>query len=445
MKQKSIFFSILIVLFISAFTMKLDVIKAVNYLIVPDYSLLAEKGYTDEEIKVINSQESVEIGKVIEQEYTKNIVKVITIPNYRVLFEKGYYDEEITQINLSEKAILDKILVSKKITDIQRYLNDSDFRVLFNKGYSENEIQVFDGLNSAAVEILRRHDYINDSLLKIGNPNYLFLVDKGYSDPDITLIVNSHSSVIEKCLEMTYNKVFIGIISDKNFKSEFLKRYIDLNSKNASLSADIIVSTVNSGKDLIQASGFYVNIKNVDIDKGYLMLVNKNNQLNSSYIPTNLVNIYKCGSGKMDSTALVAYIKMCEDMQNDGLNITVQSSYRSYSTQTYLYNNYVSRYNQAYADTFSARAGHSEHQTGLALDLVSKSTDFSNFADSPEFKWLVNNAYKYGYILRYPSGKENITGYKFESWHWRFIGITDAAKMKDIGITFDEYYINYIK
>lgn len=445
MKRKLLVISILIMLFISVFTFKIDVKKAVNYLIVPDYSLLAEKGYTDQEIKVINSQESVEIGKVIEQEYTKNIIKVITIPNYRVLFEKGYSDEEITQINLAEKKILEKVLISEKITDISRYLNESNYRVLYNKGYSEKEIHVFDGLSSTAVEILLKHDYISDSLLKIVDPNYLALADKGYSDQDISLIVNADNSVIKKCLEIAYNKILIGIISDKRFNPNLLKRYIDFSVKNTSLSADGIVATVNSGKDLIQASGFYANISKVDLDKGYLMLVNKNNQLSSTYTPANLVSIIKCGSGKMESTALAAYIRMCEVMENEGLNIKVQSSYRSYSTQSSLYNNYVNRYNQAYADTFSARAGHSEHQTGLALDLVSKSTDFSNFSDSPEFRWLVNNAYKYGYILRYPSGKESITGYKFESWHWRYIGIADAAKMKNMGITFDEYYTNYIK
>ena len=147
MKRKLLFISILIMLFISVFTFKIDVKKAVNYLIVPDYSLLAEKGYTDQEIKVINSQESVEISKVIEQEYTKNIIKVITIPNYRVLFEKGYSDEEITQINLAEKKILEKVLISEKITEISRYLNESNYRVLYNKGYSEKEIHVFDGLS----------------------------------------------------------------------------------------------------------------------------------------------------------------------------------------------------------------------------------------------------------------------------------------------------------
>jgi len=445
MKQKKIFCSIFIVLFVSSFAVKWDVKRVVNYLTIPDYSMLAEKGYTDQEINVINSQDSIEIGKLIEKEYTKNIVKIITIPNYQILFEKGYNDYEIAQINKSEKIILEKILISKKIIDIDRYLNDSNFRLLHVKGYSENEISVFDGLSANEVEILLRHDYIIDSLSKIIDPNYLLLADKGYSDQDISLIINADTTTIAKSLEMAYSRSLIGIIGDKNFKSELLKRYMDYSLKNTSLSADVIVSTVNSGDDLKQVSGFYVNIKEASTDKGYLMLVNKNHQLKSSYIPNNLVEIMKCGSGKMDETALSAYVKMCDNMGHDGLNITVKSSYRSYSTQTYLYNDYVGRYNQAYADTFSARAGHSEHQTGLALDLVSKSTDFSNFADSPEYKWLNNNAYKYGYILRYPSGKENITGYKFESWHWRYIGVTDATRMNDMGITFDEYYISFIK
>ena len=445
MKQKVIICSVLTLILIGTFAVKLDVKRVVNYLIVPDYSLLAKKGYTDQEISVINSQDSVEIGKLIEKEYTKNIVKIITIPNFQILFEKGYSDYEIAQINKSEKLILEKILISNKILNIDRYLNDSNFRLLHAKGYSENEISVFDGLRVTEVDILLRHDYIMDSLSKIIDPNYLLLADKGYSDQEISLIVNADTTTIAKSLEMAYSRSLISIIGDKNFKPELLKRYIDYSLKNTSLAANTIVSTVNFGDDLKQVSGFYANIKEASMDKGYLILVNKNHQLKSSYIPNSLVEIMKCGSGKMDVTALSAYVQMCEDMGNDGLNITVKSSYRSYSTQNYLYNDYVSRYNRAYADTFSARPGHSEHQTGLALDLISKSTDFSNFADSPEFKWLVNNAYNYGFILRYPNGKENITGYKFESWHWRYIGVADATKIKNMGITFDEYYISFIK
>ena len=107
----------------------------------------------------------------------------------------------------------------------------------------------------------------------------------------------------------------------------------------------------------------------------------------------------------------------------DGIELKVVSGFRSYDIQNGLYNRYVARDGKAAADTYSARPGHSEHQTGLAADL--NSVD-NNFGDTKEGKWLNDNCYKYGFILRYPKGKEEYTGYMYESWHFRYVG--DIAK-----------------
>ena len=108
-------------------------------------------------------------------------------------------------------------------------------------------------------------------------------------------------------------------------------------------------------------------------------------------------------------------------------------------SQKYLYNSYVSRDGKEEADTYSARPGHSEHQTGLAFDL--NSIDIS-FADTDEGKWVVDNCYKYGFIIRYPEGKDNITGYIYEPWHLRYVGVDLATKLYNQGdwITLEEYY-----
>lgn len=130
-------------------------------------------------------------------------------------------------------------------------------------------------------------------------------------------------------------------------------------------------------------------------------------------------------------------------MQNaakkDNLNLTIISGFRSYNFQSSLYNNYVSRHGQAMADTFSARAGYSEHQTGLAMDLNQIS---DSFGETKVGKWLDNNAYKYGFILRYPKGKSNETGYKYEPWHFRYVGVSLATKLYNNGnwITIESYY-----
>ena len=91
------------------------------------------------------------------------------------------------------------------------------------------------------------------------------------------------------------------------------------------------------------------------------------------------------------------------------------------------------------------RAGYSEHQTGLALDIVTYGASMDTFENTDEFKWLSDNAYKYGFILRYPKGKEKLTGYSYESWHYRYVGKDVAKKIHDLDITYDEYYAYYIE
>ena len=111
------------------------------------------------------------------------------------------------------------------------------------------------------------------------------------------------------------------------------------------------------------------------------------------------------------------------------------SGYRSYYTQQYLYNSYVSTYGRESADTFSARPGHSEHQTGLAFD-VGSIDDY--YGDTPAGIWLKENAHYYGFIIRYPKGKEHITGYKYEPWHIRYLGVDIATDIYNKGVTLEE-------
>lgn len=132
---------------------------------------------------------------------------------------------------------------------------------------------------------------------------------------------------------------------------------------------------------------------------------------------------------------------MAKDAKNDGYTIIAVSTYRSYEYQDRLYKNYVKEKGLYYADMCSARAGHSEHQTGLAVDVADISLDYDNFEKTKEFKWMTNNAYKYGFILRYPIAKFHITGFKYEPWHYRFVG-TDIAKfIYENNLTLEEYYL----
>lgn len=175
------------------------------------------------------------------------------------------------------------------------------------------------------------------------------------------------------------------------------------------------------------------------------VIVNKQNPLNpKTYIPNDLIfpNIPTRVPGnvsmQMRKVAGTALENMFADAKKQGINLMLSSGYRPYTFQQVLYNNYVASSGVAAADTFSARPGYSEHQTGLAADIepLSEKCDVDQcFANLPEGKWLAANAYKYGFVIRYPKGKDSITGYEYEPWHVRYIGVAAATEMHNEGVT----------
>jgi D-alanyl-D-alanine carboxypeptidase len=131
--------------------------------------------------------------------------------------------------------------------------------------------------------------------------------------------------------------------------------------------------------------------------------------------------------------------------REDDVMLVARSGYRSYATQTALYNSYVNSYGQEYADKYSARPGTSEHQTGLAMDITAESINFQlddSFGKTKEGLWLADNAHRYGFVIRYPEGMEGITGYFYEPWHVRYLGVRLATNIYKSGLTLEEYYIN---
>jgi LAS superfamily LD-carboxypeptidase LdcB len=157
-----------------------------------------------------------------------------------------------------------------------------------------------------------------------------------------------------------------------------------------------------------------------------ILVVNKKHALPSGYAPGE------------NATAGAAIRLLISDMKSLGFNISNSySGYRSFTTQANLYQSYVDRYGQIQADTFSARAGYSEHQTGLAFDLKNSSGSLIQ-SGTNEAIWVAENANRYGFIVRYLQGKESITGYKYEPWHLRYIG-DEATSIYNSGKTLEEY------
>ncbi|HKU18571.1 MAG TPA: M15 family metallopeptidase [Candidatus Saccharimonadales bacterium] len=183
------------------------------------------------------------------------------------------------------------------------------------------------------------------------------------------------------------------------------------------------------------------------------VVVNKKRPLNPlQYAPAHLVvpdiplrsNI--TGDERQVSSVMAPALEtMVRAASTEGVHLNLQSGYRSYAFQTNLFNSYVQQSGLAAAEQASARPGHSEHQTGLAADLGGTSQPACNvaacFADTVEGKWLVVNAYKYGFIIRYPADKVAVTGYEYEPWHVRYIGTALSTEMHDQGVeTLEEFF-----
>ena len=198
-----------------------------------------------------------------------------------------------------------------------------------------------------------------------------------------------------------------------------------------------------------------IDLPDVSIHEWNLKLVNNNNVLSNGFAP----DVSEIGDGQyFDSRAVDALYALLDGAKASGYNTYVSTAYRPYSAQAYAFFGKASQiawggeveYAEAeiMARELVAYPGTSEHQLGLAVDIVdSSSTSLvaEEIEDLPVLLWLQEHCHEYGFILRYPKGKEFITGYNYESWHYRYVGIEVAAEIKNLGITYDEYYAYYIE
>ena len=184
------------------------------------------------------------------------------------------------------------------------------------------------------------------------------------------------------------------------------------------------VGAVKNGTDYFEDGLYYITDSSTGVK---FVLVNKTYPVPESYAP-----------GSIKSDAKAAYDKLVADAKSDGISIWTRTDYRSYSFQKQLYTNYVARDGKKAADTYSARPGHSEHQTGYAIDCNSLST---SWGETPEGKWLASHCTDYGFIIRYGADKISSTGYQYEPWHIRYLGSVELAKkITESGLSIEEYY-----
>lgn len=223
------------------------------------------------------------------------------------------------------------------------------------------------------------------------------------------------------------------------YESDKEDRYLAYELLHPELEKDEIIWRVNAGID----QPHYTLVNEISNTQDEILLVNKYNKLPDDFVPEQLVPL---SSGpRVTPATKEAYEQMVKDARNEGYTIRGASAYRSISYQKDVYNRYLAQDPQQIVDTYSARPGFSEHHTGRTIDLDNISSSMDNFGNTKEAKWIAENAYKYGFIIRYPENCEDITGYMYEPWHITYVGTKIANEMKMFGIeTLEEYWVKYM-
>ena len=335
--------------------------------------------------------------------------------------------------------------------DVINVFKEDDFyeKIKETKKYSKT-------LETAVIENNYKKEYFDEYLdiNYVEEDNFINninkLLDLGYKNKDINTFYEKVPKSIDVITSNKYDKNIINYISLNYFKEENLDRYIKydfIDTKSVYDTAILkekynyedTVTFVNAYLD----KDYYSNDIPLSKDEASKLdvIVNKYYKLDKDYEPEDLTVInskFASGTQKLRKEAADKFEEMASAMLKENLKIYAGSTYRSYSYQEGLYNRYVKKDGFKEAETYSARAGYSEHQLGLAVDIVNGKWNYLSEGDK-EYTWLINNSYKYGFILRYPHESEYITGYVFEDWHFRYLGIDLATKVHESKLTYDEY------
>lgn len=351
------------------------------------------------------------------------VLLIITVP----LSVRFYKKNTLTKLKYDDKAI-EAIFDKKAYKDVKgvsysKTLNEVLKSKDYNKKYLDNYVKI---------------EYTaHNNLASVIN----MLVDKNYNNAEISLILKAgNDKEIEAFAKGNYIENISGFLNYDFSKLSNIGRYIEY--KNLTFEDyKETVTYVNIGLDM----PYYENSREIT-SFGDTILLNKYNKLSENYNPADLVKIDKDyavdDKQSGERKAVMAFMKMANDAKSEGYEIFVNSAYRSYASQQETWDTYLNSYGENYVNNYVARPGYSEHQTGLAFDVASRNSKV--FKESKEYKWMLDNAYKYGFILRYSKEKEDITGYRNEPWHYRYVGEEIAKYIYENNVTFDEYYIWFL-
>lgn len=360
-------------------------------------------------------------------------VTIINKKNEYVLNNSYLNKKTNIKLDISKKRIHKKEFNNSKALFIDtKKINIGDIKIKLPRFLNKHKVVDIYGVNNDSYTKLYSKNVKNKKILFNNNGKYEKLVIVFVKPKDIKINSNQKKKnkstfVLDYTLYPKYST--IERINYENVDNKYIsiKDNKITTKKEGKTEFNFVIGKIKKKINLTIVSNKYPVTKKNGINYvDGIMIVNKTYSISKKYDPKDLLDETK-----------QAFRKMQNEASADGINLWIVSGYRSYNDQVIIYNNYVKISSTEEADTYSARPGYSEHQTGYVVDLNDAT---SNFENTKEAKWIEENCYKYGFIVRYPKGKEKYTGYKYEPWHLRYVGIKKAKIITESGLSLEEYY-----
>ncbi len=270
------------------------------------------------------------------------------------------------------------------------------------------------------------------------------LLSAGYSEEEVKVIKDKFSNdKIDILLKEKYDKNVVSFIKEKYFIYNNLSKYMEYKKKNKNDTYTHVVSIINTEADV----EWLDNEKETDTSKGNLMLVNRLYGLSKDYEPEDIIDVpvsISYSGVKISKSILENIEELIEAGKEAGYTFVLSDGYRSYEAQKKMFESYKNSYGYEEADKNVARPGHSEYQTGISFQIVPYNKVFDKPRESTEYLWLKDNAYKYGFIFRYPEDKKDITLFDSYTWRLRYVGTDAASIIENEKICFEEYYAYFV-
>lgn len=341
---------------------------------------------------------------------------------------RNYYQGKLEKLGYSSKAIAGILKYGKQKDVLEIAYHKTLDQVFQSNHYEEKNFKKYQKIEG------------NETVSDLADPINK-LLKKGYTTEEISAILRTGTeSSIQDFTKREKEEDILLLLKYDWAKLENYDRYIAYQIESRE-DEENTVTYVNLGLD--QPKEIVIS------EYSETVLANRYRKLGEDYVPDQLTKVkqeYWKEEGEPETLAKVAaraFEQMAKDASKEGCSLLVNSSYRSYEDQQKIFDLYERTYGTSYAENYVSRPGYSEHQTGLAIDVASGNGNV--FKNTKEFEWMLENSYKYGFILRYPKEKEDVTGYHYEAWHYRYVGKEVAKKVQETGLSFDEYYIRYLE